>query len=230
MKRPAFQFYPADWRKHSALQLCSISARGLWWEMICLMHEANPYGHLVAGGQNITVAQLARLVGESTKDVTKWLEELRRGEIFSVTDAGIIYSRRMVRDQVARDEWVKRQHKHRDKDRDNGRDVTPPVTPPSRLSASAPAFASSSASKTEPLVVVPTVASQPANADPPAKVNGTVSKNLKVKTENWKDPLWLKATAETLGLTRHPQQSDDEWQDRVISTLNARRSEGAVRR
>ena len=30
MKRPAFQFYPSDWRKDMALQSCSVAARGLW--------------------------------------------------------------------------------------------------------------------------------------------------------------------------------------------------------
>jgi hypothetical protein len=45
-KRPAFQFYPGDWLRDMALRSCSMEARGLWIEMLCLMHDAVPYGHL----------------------------------------------------------------------------------------------------------------------------------------------------------------------------------------
>jgi len=31
-KRPAFQFYPGDWRRDTALQSVSLAARGLWIE------------------------------------------------------------------------------------------------------------------------------------------------------------------------------------------------------
>lgn len=122
MKRPAFQFYPADWRNDAALRMCSIAARGLWWEMICVMHSAIPYGHLVAAGKPIAPDELARIVGESKSDVTKWLAELGRREVYSVTDSGAIYSRRMVRDEIERAKWRERQSRHRD--------VTPNVTPP----------------------------------------------------------------------------------------------------
>lgn len=143
MKRPAFQFYPADWRKDAALQLCSIQARGLWIDMLCLMHEAEPYGHLVAAGAGIEPAGLARLVGESPKDVQRWLAELEAKDVYSKTADGVIFSRRMVRDQKEREEWAERQHKSRDnkrdKPRDNGRDIERDndggVTSKSRLSS-----------------------------------------------------------------------------------------------
>jgi hypothetical protein len=126
VKRPWFQFYPADWRNDAALRLVSLAARGLWWEMLCIMHMAEPYGHLVSGGRPIDEAGLARLVSEAPRDVSRWLAELRGRDIFSVTDTGCIYSRRMVRDEKERADWRARQGRHRDK----GGDVTPPVTPP----------------------------------------------------------------------------------------------------
>lgn len=46
VKRPAFQFYPGDWLRSTDLRSCSVGARGLWIDMICLMHEGTPYGHL----------------------------------------------------------------------------------------------------------------------------------------------------------------------------------------
>src|SRR5260364_320845 len=82
MKRPSFQFYPADWRKDSALQSCSIAARGLWIEMKCIMHECEPYGYLSINGHAMNAAQLARLVGESEKAIKGLLGELENAGVF----------------------------------------------------------------------------------------------------------------------------------------------------
>lgn len=102
MKRPAFQFYPADWRKDSALQSCSVAARGLWIEMLCIMHECEPYGYLAINGKPMNDAQLARLIGETEKIVKGLLAELENAGVFSRTEEGGIYSRRMVNDERTR--------------------------------------------------------------------------------------------------------------------------------
>lgn len=101
MKRPAFQFYPADWRKDAALQSCSIGARGLWVEMMCIMHECTPYGYLCVNGQPMTDNQLARLVGDTVKAVVSYKKELEAAGVYSF-DEGRIYSRRMVKDEHLR--------------------------------------------------------------------------------------------------------------------------------
>lgn len=102
-KRPSFQFYPADWRKDPALRACSLAARGLWVEMLALMHECEPYGHLRIGGSPVTdTTQVARLVGESPDVVATLLAELEQFAVFSRLDDGTIYSRRMVRDEHVR--------------------------------------------------------------------------------------------------------------------------------
>jgi hypothetical protein len=102
-KRPAFQFYPADWRNESSLRLCSPGARSLWIDIMCLAHDCEPYGHLTDMGKPMTPEALAKLVGESVSSVKRWLEELRSREVFSVTEEGVIYSRRMVRDEAVRE-------------------------------------------------------------------------------------------------------------------------------
>lgn len=102
MKRPAFQFYPADWRKDTALQGCSLLARGLWHEMLCLMHECDPYGHLAVNGKPMKPAQIARLVGISEKEYKRVLAELLDAGVPSVTDDDCVFSRRMVRDEQIR--------------------------------------------------------------------------------------------------------------------------------
>lgn len=102
MKRPSFQFYPADWRKDAALQSCSLASRGLWHEMLCLMHECEPYGYLSVNGKPMKPAQIARLVGVSEREYAKLVQELMDAGVPSVSDDGSIYSRRMVRDEHIR--------------------------------------------------------------------------------------------------------------------------------
>ena len=102
IKRPASQYYWGDWRRDTALQACSLEARGLWHEMNCLMHDCEPYGHLCVGGAPMLPAQLARLVGTTPKACADLLAELEAAGVFSRTGAGVIYSRRMVRDEALR--------------------------------------------------------------------------------------------------------------------------------
>lgn len=102
MKRPSFQFYPADWRKDSALQLCSIAARGLWVEMLCIAHECEEYGKLRQNGMVFSHQTLGKLAGLSPQTCKKLLGELERNGVFSRDEDGTIYSRRMIRD-----EWIR---------------------------------------------------------------------------------------------------------------------------
>jgi hypothetical protein len=102
MKRPASQYYWGDWRRDTALQACSLTARGLWHEMNCLMHDCEPYGHLTVGGVAMESKQLARLVGVTPKECAALLAELEDAGVFSRTADGVIFSRRMVRDEEVR--------------------------------------------------------------------------------------------------------------------------------
>lgn len=99
MNRPWMKFYPTDWRADPALRMCSLGARGLWAEMMCIMHEAEPYGTLLIKGQPVTDRQLALLSGASPAQVQKLLAELEGAGVFSRDESGTIYSRRMRRDQ-----------------------------------------------------------------------------------------------------------------------------------
>ena len=102
-RRPAFQFYPSDWRTDAGLRLCSIGARGLWIEMMTLMHDGEPYGHLTMQGRVIDNDMLARLVGENSGTIKKLTKELELNGVFSRTAEGVIYSRRMIRDEEVRE-------------------------------------------------------------------------------------------------------------------------------
>jgi len=98
IRRPAFQFYPADWRKDAALQSCSVAAQGLWINIMCIAHECEPYGHLTVNGKPMQAAQLCRLVGLTPKECQRFLDELEAAGVFSKRPDGAIFSRRMLRD------------------------------------------------------------------------------------------------------------------------------------
>lgn len=118
------KFYPSDWRSDAMLRLCSSGARGLWVEMMCIMHEAEQYGSLLVNGKRIDKKQLAGLAGLPEKDCTSFLLELEGNGVFSRDEDGTIYSRRMRRD-----------HEKAIKDKNNGKrggnpKITEGVNPP----------------------------------------------------------------------------------------------------
>lgn len=98
--RPYLKFFPSNWRGDPALRMCSIAARGLWVEMLCLMHEAEPYGHLLIKGLPVNAKQLASLSGAGLRETVNALAELESCGVFSKADDGTIFSRRMTRDQA----------------------------------------------------------------------------------------------------------------------------------
>lgn len=102
MKRPSFQFYPSDWLRDTALRTCSVGARGLWIDMICYMHEGNPYGVLKVGNKVILAPNLAAMIGATLEDTEGWLVELESAGVFDRGENGEIMSRRMIRDENLR--------------------------------------------------------------------------------------------------------------------------------
>ena len=102
MKRPSFQFYPGDWLHDAALRMVSVGARGLWIDMICLMHQGSDYGYLKVNGKVILPPNLARMCGATLLEVEGWISELKNAGVFSMDDENCIFSRRMIRDEEIR--------------------------------------------------------------------------------------------------------------------------------
>jgi hypothetical protein len=99
--KPWMKFYPRDWRGDQALRVVSLAARGLWMEFLCIMHEAKPYGHLLINGKPIGDDALAVVVGATADQISKAILELREAGVLSTTRNGIIFSRRMIKDDAA---------------------------------------------------------------------------------------------------------------------------------
>ena len=93
------KFWWQDYESDLALRLVSLAAQGLWMRMMCTMHGATPHGHLTLNGKPMSPAMLGRLVGVSERVCRGLLDELEAESVFSRTEDGVIYSRRMVRDK-----------------------------------------------------------------------------------------------------------------------------------
>lgn len=130
------KFWPADWHGDKALRTCSVGARGLWIDLICMAHEGTPYGHVTINGKGANNRQIGAVTGISEKEAAKLISELEDAGVFSRTEEGTIYSRRMVKDHKASLEgkaWVEKRYANKE---GNGADDKPPprdpTPPPSR--------------------------------------------------------------------------------------------------
>ena len=132
--KPWIKFYPRDWRGDQALRAVSMAARGFWLECLCIMHEANPRGHLLLNGEHLEGDALARMTGASMDEVSAWMAELRKAGVLSVARNGIVFSRRMVKDDVAskkgRKEVEKRWSQPSEKQQKNNQPNRVPNTEP----------------------------------------------------------------------------------------------------
>jgi hypothetical protein len=88
------KWYFADWSNDTALRLCSIAARGLWMELLCIAAQGDPYGCVTIKGRPPSEAELRSLVRNPVddqhrhfaRDFRRWLAELERHGVFQWVD------------------------------------------------------------------------------------------------------------------------------------------------
>lgn len=44
MRRPSWQFYPGDWQSNPKLRRCSHAEKGIWLDVLCILHDQDEYG------------------------------------------------------------------------------------------------------------------------------------------------------------------------------------------
>lgn len=98
-KGPYLPWYPGDIQRDAALNSVSIGAFGLWHKLMYIAFDGDPYGHVSVKGRVIPPDNLARMVGLSPAEFGPLLAELEHADVFSRTEDGVIFSRRMVRDE-----------------------------------------------------------------------------------------------------------------------------------
>ena len=102
-KLPALQWYPGDWRKDIAVQSLSFHDRGVWFEILNLMHESERRGLLLLNGIAMSEDALARILGLDKQTLTLTITTLLTTGVASRDeDTGALMNRRMVRDENLR--------------------------------------------------------------------------------------------------------------------------------
>ncbi len=168
-KLPAMQFYPGDWLRDVDLRTCSLAARGLWLDMLCLMWQAPRRGYLQqSSGNAITTEMLARAVGTGTDDVAGLLQELESAGVFSHGEHGMIYSRRMVREETERAQARERQRRSRGETPSVSRRCHGDVTPESRRVSRPSSEKSQRSSSSSSIALIPLREGEPSQVSSPA--------------------------------------------------------------
>jgi hypothetical protein len=99
MKKPAFQFYPGDWRKDQNLSRASLQAKGAMIEIMCLAFECDKRGVLTTDGRPWSIDEIAFAMGGDKEQNILAIEELLSKKILKKTKKGAIFSKRMVKDE-----------------------------------------------------------------------------------------------------------------------------------
>jgi hypothetical protein len=109
-KLPSFQFYPGDWMKDPELRLCSMFARGLLVDLLCIMFEAKHRGRLVLADDATPWTDLQivdAVTGGDREEKLTALRDLLQNGVLKRDEQGIVYSKRLLADETLRRERSK---------------------------------------------------------------------------------------------------------------------------
>lgn len=121
MRRPSLQFYPGDWQSNPKLRRCTHGEKGIWLDVLCILHDQDEYGIVrwplceIAIAVNCKLPALQRLVdkqvlkGTDSGTCEPFVFTPRHGRkdgnpvtLIERQDGPIWYSSRMVRDEYVR--------------------------------------------------------------------------------------------------------------------------------
>jgi hypothetical protein len=97
------KWFWADWSNDTALNLCSIPARGLWMGLLCIAAQGEPYGTVTIKGRVPTDDELFSLLaprGTRRRDFNLWLAELEANGVAQRDHRQAIWSPRMSQSGV----------------------------------------------------------------------------------------------------------------------------------
>jgi hypothetical protein len=159
-----------DWQKDVALRACSLGARGFWIECLAAMHEGDPVGYLTFNGRPATLKQMAVNANCSEKEAKRFSAELEDAGVFSRSENGTIFSRRMVRDtqeaEIARKNGSKGGNP-------SLKGVNPPLNPLDNGGVKAKSLESEKERKNPPVGPHAVGTGTPQAGTPPRRVDGT---------------------------------------------------------
>jgi len=98
-RRIPLRFSVDAWMGDRGLRACSAAARGIWIDLLCIMHRAAPYGTLRTPlGNAYELPMLARVLEVRVSELKPLMKELENSGVFALDDEGVPYSRRMRRE------------------------------------------------------------------------------------------------------------------------------------
>ena len=93
------KWFWADWLADPGLRACSIGARGMWMDLLCVAATAEPPGYVTIAGRAMTYEEIARLTGVEIEMTKQLIEELLLKNVCGKsTLGGALFSRRIIRD------------------------------------------------------------------------------------------------------------------------------------
>lgn len=93
------KFWWQDWQLDPGLRASSYAAKGLWMDMLALMHTMQEPGVLRVDDQPVDLAKMTRMLGAAdARTVARLVAELETNGVFSRDPDGAILSRRIRRD------------------------------------------------------------------------------------------------------------------------------------
>ena len=101
-KLPALHFYPGDWKKDPGVQALTLEERGLWLELLFLMHESSERGVLLLNGKPYPEEILSRIFNLPHDYFLILLKKLLDFGVIHQRKNGAFYSKRMVKDEEVR--------------------------------------------------------------------------------------------------------------------------------
>jgi hypothetical protein len=101
-KSTSFEFFPSDWMTDTGLRMCSLEARGLWIDIICLMQLSEKKGFLLIGNQKINEEKLRKMFGISKKKIQLLMTELLDYNLIKVSEDGTYFCKRIVENEHIR--------------------------------------------------------------------------------------------------------------------------------
>lgn len=140
-KLPSMQYYPNDWRSDAGVQSLDYFTRGVWHEILCIMHVSDTRGRLTLNNKKMPIEALAMALGLSIQITESAVNKILEYGVASQDQDGVVYCRRMVRDEHARQQHraagafggnpnfkTGQRNPYYNAQKENSKKITPPIT------------------------------------------------------------------------------------------------------
>jgi len=98
--RQGFTFYPEDWLDDAKLKHCSLTAKGMWIDLLCHMHRGDPYGYMVFRNKVMSRFDIQKMLRVTNENVfnNAFGELFDKGVLLQDSSTGAYFSKRMLQE------------------------------------------------------------------------------------------------------------------------------------